>query len=68
MPARYKGTLKDNILRYLKDSKTAVPFSVLYKNFPAHTKNGIRVSIYKLMKEGLVEKVSHERPVTYRAK
>jgi len=68
MPDMQEGTLKENILRYLKKSKTAVPFSMLYKNFPSHTKSGIRVSIYRLINDGLVKKVSHERPVTYKAK
>jgi hypothetical protein len=68
MPAKPKVTLKNNILDYLEKTKRAVPFSVLYQNFPAHTKNGIRVSIYRLVKEGLVEKASQVRPVTYKAK
>jgi predicted MarR family transcription regulator len=61
-------TLKTNILDYLRKSKKAVPLSELYKSFSENTKNGIRVSIYKLVDEGLVEKTSKERPVTYRAK
>ena len=61
-------SLKDDILEYLKKKGNPVTFPLLYKEFKGYSKNGIRVTVYRLVKEGLVAKASDTRLVSYKAK
>jgi Fe2+ or Zn2+ uptake regulation protein len=60
--------LKDDILQYLKEKGNPVTFHSLYDEFKSHSKSGIRVTVYRLVRNGLVAKASDKRPVSYKAK
>jgi hypothetical protein len=60
--------LKDDILKYLKETGRPVSFPSLYDQFKSRPKSSIRVAVYRLVTEGLVVKVSHKPPVSYKAK
>ena len=64
----HEKLLKDDILKYLRKKGNPVTFSLLYEEFKGHSKNGIRLTVYRLVKDGLVAKASDTRPVSYKAK
>jgi len=64
----HDSLLKDDILRYLKQKGNPVTFNSLYDRFKSHSKGGIRITVYRLVRSGLVTKASDKRPVSYKAK
>ena len=62
MPRR-RSEIEERILSYLEKKKSPVTFIELYANMRQFTKQAIRNRMYKMMKMGIVEKLSKKKTV-----